>query len=228
MIKAIAIDDEPMALDVIKKFSKTIPNFSLEETFVQTKKAHAYLEENDIDVLILDINMPEQTGFEFMESLTKEYIIIFSTAYNEFAVDAYESNAIDYLLKPYTKERFEKSINRIFNLLNMQKFVVNKDVFLSINIDHRKMNINTNEIKYIESFGDYLDIHLLSNVTHRTRNTMKSILEQLPDNFVRIHRSYIVPIDKAITVSRNTIHLFDIELPIGIRYKDLFNNFTKE
>lgn len=225
MIKAIAIDDEPLALTIIEHLCKTASNLSLLQTFTDQDEAIDYLSKHSIDILFLDIQMPQKNGIDFYKSLPieKKPAVIFTTAYQEYAIDGFEVNAIDYLLKLIDQNRFEKAIEKA--LWWFQKEDVNPlENSITIRADYKNNNIILEDIQYIEGLDDYVQIYLENKPKLVARMSMKNMIELLPsDYFIRIHRSYIVPIKKIETFDSKQISIQNKIFPIGDTYKEEVN-----
>jgi DNA-binding LytR/AlgR family response regulator len=223
MIKAIAIDDEPLALKVIENFCEKVDFISLEKTFNKPSEALKYADNFPIDLLFLDINMPSINGIEFYKQLKQSTMVIFTTAYSEYAVEGFNLNAVDYILKPFTFDRFLLAVNKANEFFNYQNQKENSSQFLFVRADYSLVKINIANILYIEGLDDYLKIHIENQKTIITRITMKSILEKLPPKeFVRIHRSFIVPLKRIESVRNKVISLANIEIPVGASYEENF------
>lgn len=224
MIRAIAIDDEPLALKVIQHFCRRVDYIELRETFIKPTEALHYLEKNEVDLLFLDINMPSLSGIELYKSLTQSTMVIFTTAYSEFAVDGFNLNATDYLLKPFTFERFMQAVEKAQKTHeHAQQAPPAEPGYMLVRADYSLVRINFSDILYIESLDDYLKIHLPDRKPVVARMTMKYVLEQLPaPAFVRIHRSFIVPLKRISAVRNKTVLLGTQELPIGNSYEEGF------
>lgn len=230
MIKAIAIDDELLALKVIENFCGKVDFIDLGKTFHKPKEALKYLEEYPVDLLFLDINMPSMTGIELFRSITQNTMVIFTTAYSEYAVEGFNLNAIDYLLKPFTYERFLQGVNKAHEYFKIQQANdTENSSYLYIRADYRLHKIALNDILYIEGLDDYLKIHIANTKPIVARMTMKVMLEKLPEKeFMRVHRSYIVPFSKIENVRNKIITIVDEEIPIGISYEQrFFESFGK-
>ncbi|VXB73904.1 Two component transcriptional regulator, LytTR family [Flavobacterium sp. 9AF] len=229
-IKAIAIDDEPLALKVISAYANEIDSLDLKKTFTSQNEALKYLNKFPVDLIFLDIEMPNKTGFEFYNSLKIKPQLVFVTAYSEYALEGFNINATDYLLKPISKERFQIAIEKVKKSLTIDKNInLNDDNYISIRADYKLHKINIDEILLIEGLDDYIKIHLTNATKIVTRYTMKAFLEILPINyFIRVHRTYIVPINKIKSISNKTIEIGDLIIPIGHTYKTLLNNLTKK
>jgi DNA-binding LytR/AlgR family response regulator len=228
MITAIAIDDEPLALNVIEHFCKQVPDLQLVKTFTQPREALAYLTDSPTDLLFLDINMPSLNGIDLYKSLKQDTMVIFTTAYSEYAVESYELSAIDYLLKPFTKERFEQAITKA---KEYAQYVSQKQPgtnYLFIRADYSLVKINPEEILFIEGLDDYIKVHIHQQKTVVARSTMKAIFDKLPSKeFVRVHRSYIIPIKRIELVRNKSIKIGNTEIPIGNSYEQEFMQLIK-
>lgn len=228
MITAIAIDDEPLALKVIEHFCSESQVVQLVKTFTQPKDALAYLEKYPTDLLFLDINMPSLNGIDLYKSVSKNTMVIFTTAYSEYAVQSYELSAIDYLLKPFTKERFEQALAKAkdyFQYVHQKQPTAN---YLFIRADYSLVKINVADILFIEGLDDYIKVHIQNQKTIVARSTMKAILDKLPSNeFFRVHRSYIIPLKRIEQVRNKTIKIGETEIPIGNSYEQEFLQLIK-
>jgi DNA-binding LytR/AlgR family response regulator len=229
MIKAIAIDDELPALKIIEHFCERTGLVELQKTFSKPTEALKHLRKFPTDLLFLDINMPAMSGIELYKSIEQNTMVIFTTAYSEFAVEGFNLNAVDYLLKPYTYERFLQAVNKAKELsstpLTAEK---NLDQFLFVRADYSLVKIAIKDITLIEGLDDYLKIHLETGKNIVTRMTMKGILEKLPaTDFIRVHRSFIIPIHKVETVRKKIIYVSGKEIPIGSSYEEEFFSIFK-
>lgn len=229
MIKAIAIDDEPPALKVIESFCSQAENIELEKTFTSPNEALKYLRKFPVDLIFLDINMPSITGIDFYKSLERETMVIFTTAYSEYAVEGFNLNAVDYLLKPFTQERFQQAIKKANDFYSYSRQVpgtINQSLY--IRADYSLIKINYEDIVLIESLDDYLKIYLSNDKIIVARMTMKSMVEKLPaTEFIRVHRSFIVPLNRINQVRNKVISISGKEIPIGGNYEEAFFNVFK-
>ena len=230
MIKAIAIDDELPALKVIENFANKTGFISLEKMFNKPLEALRYVNKFPVDLLFLDINMPSIKGTDLMRALKQKTMVIFTTAYSEYAVEGFELNAIDYLLKPFTYERFLQAVakaNDYYNFTNKQ--TGQKEQYLFIRADYSLVKINMADILFIEGLDDYLKIHIQNQKPVIARMTMKAMTEKLPaDNFIRVHRSYIVSFRHIENVRNKFITIAGEEIPIGNSYEEQFQrSFNK-
>ncbi|WP_313386353.1 LytTR family DNA-binding domain-containing protein [Chishuiella sp.] len=227
MIKAIAVDDEPLALIVLETYCKRNNEVELIKTFSNLKDAQKYINQFPIDLMFLDIQVSRTNGMEFYKKLENKIPVIFTTAFEEYAVDGFNVSALDYLLKPIEYERFEEGICKAKNSLGNNK-VKNENDFLSIRADYKLNKIYYDEIEYIEGLDDYVKIHLSDNKKITARMSMKSLLEKLPDNlFIRVHRSFIIPTKRIKSVQNKSIFLENKEIPIGDTYKSLVSDIFK-
>jgi DNA-binding LytR/AlgR family response regulator len=224
MIRAIAIDDEPPALKIIEVFCGQAGFIDLAKTFTKPLDALKYLHRFPVDLIFLDIRMPSITGLELYRKLPQEAMVIFTTAYSEYAVEGFNLNALDYLLKPFTFERFMQSANKArdyYRLFHHQDLV--KQQYIFIRADYSLVKIMLAEILFIEGLDDYLKIHLDGKKTVVTRLTMKAMLEKLPaEDFARVHRSFIVPLGRIERVRNRQIFIGGNEIPLGGSYEEEF------
>ncbi len=217
-IKAIAIDDEPHALEVVKMLSEKVPFLSLEATFTNCFEAIPYLQTNKIDLLFLDINMPDISGIEFVNILPKCPLVIFATAYSEYAVKGFELDAVDYLLKPFSLGRFTKACNKALEMKKIQSEVSPEFIFLKTGYEEEKIQMA--DIHYIEAEGNYMT-YWLSDKKLLSRQSIGEALSSLPtEKFVRIHRSYIISLSKIEKISRNSVWILGKEIPVGSSYEE--------
>lgn len=224
MIKAIAIDDEPLALTVLEAYCAENASIELVKTFTQPGKALEHLRRFPVDLIFVDINMPGMTGLQLVKSLQEAPMVIFTTAYSEYAVQSYEVNALDYLLKPISVGRFEKAVNKAEEYHQfLHKLDSGPAKQLYVRADYSLIKVDISEILYIEGLADYVKIYIKDRKTIVSRMTMKELIDKLPqESFIRIHRSYIVPFHRIAAVRSNTVLLEDAALPIGKTYQTEF------
>lgn len=226
MIKAIAIDDEPPALKIIETFCAQNEHVQLEKVFSKPNDALKYINNYPVDLIFLDIQMPSMSGIDLYKSLETEAMVIFTTAYSEYAVEGFNLNAVDFLLKPFTLDRFNQAVNKASDYYNhINNDEKTRQPFLFIRADYSLIKININDIIYLEGLNDYVKFHLENQKPVIARMTLKMLVDRLPSNeFIRAHRSYIVPIKKINFIRNRVIHIFendkDIEIPIGKSYED--------
>ncbi|NJO24565.1 MAG: response regulator transcription factor [Bacteroidia bacterium] len=226
MLQCIAIDDEPLALQVIKKFAERTPELQLQKVFTDAIAARDYAQNNSIDLLFLDIQMPDINGLQLFNSLHPKPKVIFTTAYREFAVEGFEADAVDYLLKPFTFSRFQKAVAKAASWMAMEE--VQEEPCLHVHVDYKLMKIPFQSIHYIESLDDYIRIHTDTGKL-MTLLPMKAMMQKLPRNrFIRIHRSYIIPIARLQYIQYKKLALSTgVELPIGETYRSEINRYRQ-
>ena len=234
MIRCIAIDDEPLALKQIAGYIQKTPFLELAGLCESALQAVELLENTVVDLMFVDINMPDLSGIEFVKTLENPPKIVFVTAYSEYALEGFRVDAIDYLLKPIGYGDFLKSANKVKSWFDLQfqkpaEIRSNND-FLFIKSDYKILRINFDDIKYIEAMSEYIRIHLVSSKPVMTQLSMKSIEEQLPgDRFMRIHRSFIINLSKISVIERNRI-VFDgsTYIPVSEQYKTRFQEYIEK
>jgi two-component system, LytTR family, response regulator len=223
MIRCVVIDDEPLARQLLSDFIKKVPELQLEGTFSSALKSLELLRKKQVDVLFLDIQMPDITGIEFLKTLENRPLVVFTTAFAEHALEGYELDVADYLLKPFDFNRFLKSVNKITQRLTSATKSENNKKADSIFVkDGTKLvKIELNSIRYIKGSREYVTI-VTNDKKIMSLQTMKNLEEELPADFVRIHNSYIVPLPAIDTVFKNKIEIGRESFPIGITYKKKF------
>jgi len=229
-MRCIAIDDEPLALDLVEDFAGKVPFLDLVHKFKSPFDAIDIIQKEKIDLLFLDIQMPDINGVQFISSIDTKPMVIFTTAYEDYAVEGFNLNAIDYLVKPFSFERFFKAVNKAYEYhklkSNPQKVIeeqkVNENKYIFVKADYSTVKINLDDILYIEGLKDYIKIYAGQKPV-LTLLSLKKIEEKLPSNrFVRVHRSYIVSIDKIESIQRNRIIIGEKRIPVGDYYKENF------
>jgi len=222
MMTCIAIDDEPLALEVIRKYVSDTPLVRLVNTFTDAIQALAFLKTQQVDLLILDIQMPDISGIHFLQSLQQRPMVIFTTAYSEYAVKGFELEAVDYLVKPIKFERFVGALEKARNLAAMRHAVAAtaEEEFFSVKSGYGTVRINFNEILYIEGLDYYIKIHFTGDKRpFLSLMSLKSVLEKLPEGrFLRVHRSFIVSLKSVRSVRKKHIFLDTGKIPVGDTY----------
>jgi DNA-binding LytR/AlgR family response regulator len=238
-IRALIIDDEPLAQNVIKQYAQKLPDLNVLDACNDAICAHKFLQENPIDLIFLDINMPKLSGISFLKNLQNAPMVIFTTAYSEYALEGYELNAIDYLKKPFSFERFCKAYYKAEELFRLKQTVHTPsnssdqhNDFLFIKSNKKSVKVKFTDILFIEGLGDYIKIHLKTDKLI-TNLSMKKIFSLLPENeFYRIHKSFIISMDKIQSVEGNLVSINGVKLPVGNSYRQDFmkivNNFLAE
>lgn len=230
MIKAIAIDDEPPALKLIENFCGRTEELLLEKTFTMPAEGLKHLRKFPVDLLFLDIQMPSVNGIDFYKAVKQDTMVIFTTAYSEYAVEGFNLSAVDYLLKPFTFTRFQQAVTKAAEYHNYKtQSSAETPKYLFIRADYSLLKIAITDIIYIEGLDDYLKIHLANSNPVVARMTMKAILEKLPANdFIRVHRSYIIPFNRIESYRNKLITIAGSFIPTGSSYEENFlKHFNK-
>ena len=252
MIRCIAIDDEPLALQQTVAYIGKVPFLELAAQCQSALEARQFLEQNTVDAIFCDINMPDLNGMDFVKSLAVPPLVVFTTAYSEYAVEGFRVNAVDYLLKPFGLQDFQRAANRLKERLTPSAITPHpsdispqtsalrhqpsantpqpsslEDDTIFLKTEYRIVKVSISDIRYVEAMSEYLKVHLESEPKPIvTLLSMKKMEERLPDNFMRIHRSYIVNLTKIQEVNKNRIIMdADTYLPIGDMYKDTFQQY---
>lgn len=223
----IAVDDEYPATQVIESFVAKIPDLELLGTFTKASEALQFLSEVEVDILFLDIQMPEINGIEFSQSLRNKPKIIFTTAYDKYAVEGFNLEAVDYLLKPFSYDRFVKALNKAIKLITLERtadqtnYNQDQEDFIVIKSDYKLHKIKYADIDYIEGLKAYVSF-FVNGKRFITLESLKRLEELLPDDqFMRIHKSYIIPFTKVKSLDGNMLVIEDKKLPIGKSYKEI-------
>ncbi|WP_316737785.1 LytTR family DNA-binding domain-containing protein [Pedobacter aquatilis] len=226
-LKCVAIDDEPLALELIKTYVSRFPGLQLVQIFEDALSGAEYLKQNPVDLLFVDVNMPDITGVELVRSLVNSPMIIFTTAYRNYAFESYELQAIDYLLKPIDFNRFKAAVEKAIDFHKYKAATQESanDESIYVYSEYKMIKILLRDVEYIESMGDYLKIYLAGiDKPILTLMTMKKVLEKLPEEqFARIHRSFIVALNKIKSIHNRKVNLANAELPIGDAYSSFIN-----
>ena len=237
MINCIAIDDEPLALRQVENYVKQTPFLRIVGSFTAATDAIDMLNNDPIDVIFIDINMPDINGLDFVKSFSDPPLIVFTTAYSEYAVESYKVNALDYLLKPFSYEDFLRTAMKIQHALGMQRNEEPQADFLFIRADNQLMRIDFDDIIYIEGMSEYIRIFLTNRKPLMVFLSMKKIENALPSNqFVRIHRSFIVNYKHIESLTRVSVTLKNspsllnnhLELPISSMYRSVLNSYVNQ
>ena len=244
MVRCIAIDDEPLALRQIKSYIERTESLSLVATCRSAIEAQQILEEQKIDLIFVDINMPDLNGIDFVRSLAGNYYVIFTTAYSEFALEGFKLNAIDYLLKPFTYDEFTKAIQKVVSLVDLvnrchaaeNAMAANEaesadKEYISVKADYKTQLVRIADIVYLESASEYVRLHIEGSATITTLFRLKNMETTLPqESFLRVHRSYIVNLKRISSYTKDRIFLDNGEyIPLGENYKErFFERFNAE
>lgn len=220
--KCIIIEDEPLAQNVLKKYISDHPSLELVEIYNDALQAQTILSKQSIPLIFLDINLPKLSGINFIKTLSQPPLVIFTTAYPEYAVEGFELNAVDYLLKPFSFERFLKAVNRALEKLNAgnNKVTEEKSLHIFLKSDKKIHKVDLQSIQYIEAIGDYMKV-VTDSGQLIVNETMKKLQDDLPVNyFIRIHKSFIISRNKIRFIEGNYVQLGDKSIPIGATYRN--------
>jgi DNA-binding LytR/AlgR family response regulator len=228
MMRCIAVDDEPLALDLLEDNIKRVPYLQLVKRCKNAFEANEVLVHEKIDLIFLDVQMPGISGIQFLQSVKTPPLVIFITAYEKFALDGFNLDAVDYLLKPVSFERFLKATGKAYELFNFKQLNASTlQEYLFVNADYNLLRVNLSDILYIEGLKDYVKIFLSSAQRPViTRMSMKTVEEKLPSTqFSRIHKSFIVSIGKIVSIRRGKISIGTVHIPISEHYRDNLYRF---
>jgi two-component system, LytTR family, response regulator len=227
MMNCIAVDDEPLALKLLQDNISKVPYLNLVAACTDAFQAISILQDHSIDLIFIDIQMPGLSGLQFIGSLANKPLVIFITAYKQYALESYDLAVVDYLVKPVSLERFIKACNRakeMHELKSMRQQVKNLPVndFIFVNVDYSQVKVMVNDIVYIEGLRDYLKIHLKSTKKPLiVRASLKSMEPELPaGKFIRIHKSFLISLESITAIRKNSVFINDLELPIGETYRE--------
>lgn len=230
MLNCVAIDDEPLGLVIIEEFCRRFPFLNLVKTFTDPVEASKHIRKFPVDLLFLDIEMPDINGIEFYKQFGENKLVIFTTAHSQYAVEGFNLKALDYLLKPIELKRFEQAVTKANDFFNYTHSTNQEQQFLFVRAEYSLVKIQFTDIEYIETLDDYIKIHLSGRKPVITKMNLKNVMAKLnPNEFVRVHRSYIVPLSKIIAVRGKQIRLKDAEVPIGLKFEeDFFKRYGKQ
>lgn len=233
MIKCIAIDDEPLALKQMETYISKTPYLDLVAACQDAFEAIEVLNKNDVELMFVDINMPDLNGMEFVKSLDKPPKVIFTTAYAEYAIEGFKVDAVDYILKPIGYSDFLKASDKAKERILLEKEgeeLESNEEFLFVKSEYKIIRINFDNIEYVEGMREYVQIHLTNGRPIMTLLSMKKLMEQLPvKKFMRVHRSFIVNLEKLTTIERNRILFGEkVRIPVSEQYKDEFHRYIDE
>ncbi|AZA83283.1 DNA-binding response regulator [Chryseobacterium lactis] len=226
--RCIIVDDEPFARELIASHLAHFDNFEVIDSFENALKAYSFLEHHSVDLIFLDIEMPLMKGNDFLKKLKNPPKVIFTTAYREYAVEGYELNVIDYLLKPITFDRFFVSIEKFkqFQTPGKESDTASES-HIFVTSGNKNIKIIFDEILYIESLKDYITIHLENGKSHHVKQNISVFEKLLNSEFIRIHRSFIIQTKKITAYTKNEIEINSVEIPIGISYKENWLNYLE-
>lgn len=228
--RCIIVDDEPPAIKVLASYVEWVPQLTLVGTCKNAFEAISTLQSQQVDLMFLDIHMPKLIGTELLKTLAQPPKVIFTTAHKDFAVEAFELDALDYLLKPISFERFVKAVNKLCRIGEMEPPApARSHGFVYFRADRKMVKVFLDDILYIESFKDYIVIHRSGDQPIRIKQALNSVENMLPRaSFMRIHRSYLVAVDKITAFTKTDVEIGKIELPIGKSYVRAFRQWTAD
>lgn len=244
MIRCIAIDDEPLALRQIKSYIERLPQLQLCSLCSSAYQAQEVLTSESVDLIFVDINMPDMSGVDFVRGLQSPPMVIFTTAYSEYAVEGFRLDAVDYLLKPFSFADFERAVNKAASLFELKQLRDSQQVttettpatesdsneYISIKADYKVSLVRYSDIIYIESVGEYVRLHLVNASPITTLFRLKNMETALPaDRFMRVHRSYIINLEHVVAYARGRVYLDNEEyVPISGNYRDTFREYINK
>lgn len=222
MIRCLIVDDEPLAREILGQYVSQSDELQLVGTCKNANEVVELLQKESVDVLFLDIQMPGISGMALMKSLENPPLVVFTTAYDQYAVEGYEVSAVDYLLKPISPDRFKKAVEKVKDMIRYKKSSSNDLDYMFIRADYQDIKVMFDDILYVEGLKDYVKV-VTKEKRIITLTNIKGMLEKLPqDRFIRVHKSYIVAKDKVQTVKGTILTIDDKEIPIGLTFKDNF------
>lgn len=223
-LRCLIIDDEPLAVDILRRYVADCPNLELVASSADAFEAGTVLQHQQVDLLLLDITMPRLTGIGFIRSLLNPPMVIFTTAYPDYAIEGFEVDAVDYLVKPISFERFLKAVNKATGLLELKQRpktnIIEEQEYILLRSNKKMYRVKLDEILFLQSLGDYVKVHLQQKqlIVH---NTFQNLLAMLPENeFIRIHKTVIVPVNKIEYIDGNQLYIANNALPIGLNFKE--------
>jgi two-component system, LytTR family, response regulator LytT len=234
MMTIVAVDDEPLALQLITRYIEETQELSLLGEFKNPLEAAVFLKENSVDIVMLDIQMPELNGIEFARQMTMGPKVIFTTAYKKYAIEGFKLEVVDYLVKPFSYQDFLKAIQRAEKLINLEKKsyenIETNNEFLYLKSNYKIKRLKFNDIQYIEGFNDYVRIYASSSVEPiQSQVTLRVLEAKLPaGKFMRIHRSFIVNLQMVDTIDRGRIVFGKVYIPVGDQYKEKFEEYLRK
>ncbi|GAB3662278.1 LytTR family DNA-binding domain-containing protein [Echinicola sediminis] len=218
-IHCLLVEDEPAARKLLESYIADVPELTLIASCKNALEAGEVLRKSAVQLLFLDINMPKLSGLAFYKSLSHPPYVIFTTAYPQYAVEGFELDAVDYLLKPFPFERFLKAVNKAIAKFHKSPAIKTDPGFLILKSEKKLFRIGLDEMVYLEAFGDYVKVHCVDKVLI-VHETFQTLINQLPENeFIRIHKSFAISLHKLNHIEGNTVHIKNVQIPIGQAYK---------
>lgn len=231
VISTIVIDDEPLALGLVSGYIEKTPGLKLAGKFDNPLDASEFISENSVDLIFLDIQMPDLSGIEFTRLMEKGPKVIFTTAFDKYALEGYKLDIVDYLMKPFSYEEFLVAVNKVRKLLSLEQQAItnieSNNQFLFLKSDYKIRRINFNDILYIEGLKDYVKVFIQNSPKPVLSLSSLKVLETRlpPEKFMRVHRSFIVNLEKIVTIERSRIVFGKEYIPVGDQYKEKFQEF---
>ncbi len=221
-MNCIIVDDEPLSQDVIKKYIQDTPGLNLILSCYNALEATEAIREFAIDLIFLDINLPMLNGINFIKSLENPPMIIFTTAYPQYAAEGFNLDAVDYLVKPISFERFLKGVNKAYEILNRKSTVTTPpgEAFMTVKSDKKIYKVNYSDILFFQAYGDFVKLHLNDKILITT-DTMKNLESNLPMQFMRVHKSYIISLSRIKYIEGNVAHIESYEIPLSPNLRDV-------
>lgn len=235
-IKCLIIDDEPLAQRVIEKYAQDLPFLEIVGKCNQAVEAIEYLHQDQVDLMFLDINMPKLSGIDFLKSMKHTPLVIITTAYAEYALEGYELDVVDYLMKPFGFDRFLKAVHKVQDVLITRRYpdeggskseAVAEEQFVFVKSGKKTFKVNLNDLLYVEALGDYVKIYTTERmiVSYQSLKHIESILP--PAKFPRVHKSYLISLSRVEMIEGNQVRIKDRYIPIGSNYKMEFEKLVK-
>ena len=222
MIRCMIVDDEPLALDILENYIQRVPNLQLVKRCKHALEAYDYMQRDSVDLIFLDIHMPELTGIDFIKSLSNRPLVIFTTAYSNYAMEGFNLDVLDYLLKPIAFDRFLKAVDKASRLLSSEPEgnQENSEEFLFVKSDGKMVKVRYDDVLFVEGMKDYVQIQMSDQrlIVHQTMKKMERALP--PDRFLRIHKSFLVAIEKIESLDGNLLEVGKHQLSVGANYRD--------
>jgi len=229
-LNCLVVDDEQLARELLAEYISKVPFLELKGLVKNPVEVAEILEQETIDIIFLDIQMPDITGIDLLKTLTHKPVVIFTTAYSEYALEGYELDVLDYLVKPFSFERFLKAVNKATEIIKLKQgsgHSISDQEYITINADHKIYRVKLDDILYIEGLREYISYYT-SGKRIITLASLKNLEETLPaDKFLRVHKSYIVPVNKVVAIEGNMLDIGVKKIPVGRSYREkVFKVFT--
>jgi two-component system, LytTR family, response regulator len=229
LLSCVAIDDEPSELQLIKAYVERVPSLLLVQVFADTLSAIQFIRDNPVELVFLDIQIPNASGLGAVKSVSEKPMLIYTTEYKKFALEGFELEAVDCLVKPFNFDRFRKAVSKAEELYKFKASLNTKEDFLYVYSEYKQIKINLDDVEFIESLEDHIRIHLTEGKPILTRTALKNIIPRLPSHrFQRVHRSYVVAINKIKAFTNRKVTLDKAEVPVSESYIDVIRRLKKD